>query len=339
MSQGFGLPSSPRLNAQPKRRSNISNSASIPSLSNTSQAGASYAHSRRSSHSSLRSIRTVATTFSVNSTATSTSVCSAKFERAYANQAHEWTRTAAGSARRPSLSSQYSATAVRLPPHAIGKRQNLQKQLRVIETLLRETPDLVLTETGSIGWLLAHERHLLKVAIKYDERAQSEWEAAQDWQSSAQEGPVSKIFVTQPSRFGLTPQQHKHRIGQAMTLGNNALDLWRFSDLSYQDAYRIRGAREKLQAEQSGKPELARSASMTGAESCGGSKEKIVKKDFQSWLKDVSKSDALKSVMVKDDGTVDRLEGLRISDDNAAAANPTRPAVIAEETTKVSAAT
>lgn len=322
-------PSSPRM-SQSKRRSNISSAGAVSSWQTMSQLPGqrgSYSLSRRSSQSSIRSVRTVATTYSINSTATSTSICSAKFERAYANQSHVWTSASSGIVRHPSMSSQYSVASIRtVPPHVVGKRTTLQKQLKVVETLLRDTPNLVLTETGSIGWLLAHERHLLKVAIKYDERAHSEWEAAQDWQLSAQEGPVSKIFVTQPSRFGLTPEQHQHRIGQARTLGNNALDLWRFSDLSHQDAYKIRGAREKLQAEQTKGPSsttttLPTSAAESSASMVeqGAPKTREVRKDFQTWLKEVSKGggdEGFKSVvMVKDDGTLSKLERLTLSSD------------------------
>lgn len=217
-----------------------------------------------------------------------------------------------GIVRHPSISSQYSVSSIcSVPLHVVGKRNTLQRQLKVVETLLRETTGLIINETGSIGWLLAHERHLLNVAIKYDERAHSEWEAAQDWQVSAQEGPVSKIFVTQPSRFGLTPEQHKYRIGQARKLGNNALDLWRFSDLNYQDSYKIRGAREKLQAEQAkSRDEAGEVSDMVASMSVKDkTKEKLPKKDFATWLKEVSKNDseAMKSVVVKDDGTLNRL--------------------------------
>lgn len=217
-----------------------------------------------------------------------------------------------GIVRHPSISSQYSVSSIcSVPLHVVGKRNTLQRQLKVVEGLLRDTPGLIISETGSIGWLLAHERHLLNVAIKYDERAHSEWEAAQDWQISAQEGPVSKIFVTQPSRFGLTPEQHKYRIGQARKLGNNALDLWRFSDLNYQDSYKIRGAREKLQAEETKQRdevgEVSDLLSTTGVKD--KPKDKAPRKDFATWLKEVSKNDseAMKSVLVKDDGTLSRL--------------------------------
>lgn len=226
------------------------------------------------------------------------------------NQSHKWTSTVPSIVRNPSVTSQFSTRSGRsIPPHVVGKRSTLQKQLEVVETLLRDTPGLVMNETGSIGWLLAHEKYLLNVSIKYDERAMSEWEASQDWHMSAQEGPVSKIFVTQPSRFGLTPEQHKYRIGQARTLGNNALDLWRFSDLNYQDAFRMRGAREKLQAEQAkGRTENGPAVVESTAkdEQAQPEKEKLAKTDFQTWLREVSKNneEESKSVMVKDDGSV-----------------------------------
>ena len=169
-----------------------------------------------------------------------------------------------------------------------------------MEQLIHETPNLNNTITGSIGWCLAHEHHLLNVAIKYDERARSEWEAAQDWNLSAHEGPVSKIFVTQPSRFGLTPEQHNYRIGQARKLASNAMDLWRFSDLSYQDSFKIRGAREKQ--------------SEAGA-TVDADKSKSGKKDFQTWLKEVTKADdeGIRSI-VKDDGTLDRISKLSMDE-------------------------
>lgn len=196
-----------------------------------------------------------------------------------------------------------------IPPHVAGKRATLQKQLRVVEQTIKDDPPVGAIEAGSIPWLLAHERHLLNVALRYDERAQAEWEAAQDWNLSAHEGPVSKIFVTQPSRFGLTPEQHQYRVGQARTLGSNAMDLWRFSDLNYQDAYKIRGSREKLQAEAT-----KRDGQPVDQETKG--RDRGSRKDFQTWLKEVSKGDdeSARLVTVKNDGSLNRLSKLSVED-------------------------
>lgn len=201
-----------------------------------------------------------------------------------------------------------------VPPRTAGLREVIQKQLDTVETLLRAGPGN-LNETASVGWLLVHERHQLRKALKYDERATSEWEAAHDWQVSAQEGPVSKIFVTHRSKFGLTPEQHRYRMGQASTLGNNAMDLWRFSDDAYKEACSFRRIREDTQNERatSHKQDSSSSTGITpdqdnGAETPTNSRDSSSKKDFQTWLKEVSKNgdEALNSVKVKDDGTLEK---------------------------------
>ncbi|KAJ8609072.1 hypothetical protein MRB53_039341 [Persea americana] len=290
---------SPRVGA-PKRRSLRSEAAPWTPTPSTTGGTSRYsaALSRRSSQSS---IRTVATSHSNFSSATSFSVCSTKFDRAFASQTHLWSTSSPAISRHPSISSQSSLLSLQtLPAHILGKRQNLHNQLRAVEQVIREHPDLKVDETGSLGWLLAHERYLIQSAIKYDERALSEWEAAQDWNISAHESPVSKIFVTQPSRFGLTPEEHKRRVGQARQLTNNAIDLWRFSDERYQDAFQLRGIRERLQAE------TVETAGSTSHES--EVRPKSGKKDYKTWLKEVSRT-AEDGVQVKDDGRVMRVGG------------------------------
>lgn len=309
-----------------KRRSNMSctssSAGSVPANQTSAGQRSFRSVSRRSSQSS---VRTVATSHSIGSTATSVSVCSAKFERAYANQSQRWSTSSAGAGRRSSISSQYSFTSVRaVPQHVVGKGAILQKQLKVVELLLKDTPGLVHTETATVGWFLVHERHQLKNAIKYDQRAHAEWEAAHDWQLSAQEGPVSKIFVKNPSKYGLTPEQHQYRIAQALKLGNNAIDLWRFSDLHYQDFCNVRCEREKLEAAalEKEKRQKRKNESDTGEKSTAhdrgettptAGKESSSKKDFKSWMKEVTKngSEALSAVMVKDDGSLDRAPSVK----------------------------
>lgn len=297
-----------------KRRSNVSSSSSTYPHGPSASTRNNYTLSRRSSQSS---IRTVATGHSVGSTATSTSICSAKFERAWASQLQKWSTSSLGHGRRASLSSTYSSTSIRTtPPRPAGIRNHLQKQLETVENLLRANPEN-LTETGSTGWLLIHERHQLRTALKFDERANSEWDAALDWQTSAQEGPVSKIFVTHRSKYGLTPEQHRYRLGQASTLGNNALDLWRFSDDAYKEACDFRRIREEQNNELTTGQQQRHSGSSKnedlidnaeGAETPIVAKDAAKKKDFQTWLREVSKNggEALHGVKVKDDGTVER---------------------------------
>ncbi|BFZ57461.1 hypothetical protein PYCC9005_004513 [Savitreella phatthalungensis] len=306
--------------ATPYSRAQQNNSTAF-SVCNMPSAAAT---SRRSS---LSSIRTMATTHSAHSSHTNISVTSAKFERAYAVQAQVWQSSsvaAVSKARRhPSMSSQRSASlrsvqsTRTLPAHVTGKRLAVERQLACIEAaLLTCPPDPNQTtptpEAGSRSWLLAHERHLLKQALQYHDRAEAEWEAAQDWTESAHQGPVSKIFVSQPSRFGLTPEEHKHRLGQARKLANNALDLWRFSELHLQDAAKIRASREKLEADDDplppqDSPNLPQSpphdSDVVTPPASATSKPR---NDFQSWLKEVSRPEGSlpSGVLVRDDGSI-----------------------------------